>query len=168
MTKSGTATPSCPPWASAAQPSLQLAVCRQPLRRPTPPSTTCATGPGHQWQVGHHGHPSGGEYGIPKDVMFGYPVTCEGGEYKIVQGLDIDAFSQRVHQQDAERTAGRAGRRQAPALTGRRGQAAKLPSCLRGAFGRPFHGRCRPGPDAGSGGIRARRRLRSRGRNSAS
>ncbi len=37
---------------------------------------------------------SNGEYGIPKDVMFGYPVTCEGGEYKLVEGLTIDAFSQ--------------------------------------------------------------------------
>ena len=37
---------------------------------------------------------SNGEYGIPKDVMFGYPVTCEGGEYALVQGLPIDAFSQ--------------------------------------------------------------------------
>ena len=26
--------------------------------------------------------------------MFGFPVTTEKGEYKIVQGLDIDAFSQ--------------------------------------------------------------------------
>jgi malate dehydrogenase len=26
--------------------------------------------------------------------MFGFPVTCEGGEYKIVEGLPIDAFSQ--------------------------------------------------------------------------
>jgi malate dehydrogenase len=25
--------------------------------------------------------------------MFGYPVTCAGGEYKIVEGLAIDAFS---------------------------------------------------------------------------
>jgi malate dehydrogenase len=40
------------------------------------------------------GVPSGGEYGIPRDVMFGYPVTCAGGEYKIVEGLPIDAFSQ--------------------------------------------------------------------------
>ena len=39
------------------------------------------------------GIPSGGEYGIPKDVMFGYPVTCAGGDYKIVEGLEIDAFS---------------------------------------------------------------------------
>src|SRR5512141_1207009 len=36
---------------------------------------------------------SDGSYGIPQDVMYGYPVTCANGEYKIVQGLDIDAFS---------------------------------------------------------------------------
>jgi malate dehydrogenase len=37
---------------------------------------------------------SNGEYGIPKDVMFGYPVTCAGGRYQIVEGLPIDDFSQ--------------------------------------------------------------------------
>ena len=26
--------------------------------------------------------------------MFGFPVTTENGEYKIVEGLEIDAFSQ--------------------------------------------------------------------------
>jgi malate dehydrogenase len=26
--------------------------------------------------------------------MFGFPVTCEGGEYKLVEGLPIDAVSQ--------------------------------------------------------------------------
>ncbi|MFN9505312.1 MAG: malate dehydrogenase [Rubrivivax sp.] len=52
------------------------------------------------WALGTQGEwvtmgvPSNGEYGIPKDVMFGYPVTCEGGQYKIVEGLEIDAFSQ--------------------------------------------------------------------------
>jgi len=52
------------------------------------------------WALGSNGHwvtmgiPSNGEYGIPKEVMFGYPVTTEGGEYKIVEGLTIDAFSQ--------------------------------------------------------------------------
>jgi malate dehydrogenase len=40
------------------------------------------------------GIPSDGQYGIPKDVMFGFPVTTENGEYKVVEGLDIDAFSQ--------------------------------------------------------------------------
>jgi malate dehydrogenase len=37
---------------------------------------------------------SDGQYGIPKDVMFGFPVTTAGGEYKVVEGLAIDAFSQ--------------------------------------------------------------------------
>ena len=37
---------------------------------------------------------SDGSYGIPKDVMFGFPVTTQNGEYTIVQGLEIDAFSQ--------------------------------------------------------------------------
>jgi malate dehydrogenase len=52
------------------------------------------------WALGTNGAwvtmgvPSNGEYGIPKDVMFGYPVTTENGEYKIVEGLPIDAFSQ--------------------------------------------------------------------------
>jgi len=40
------------------------------------------------------GVPSNGEYGIPKDVMFGYPVRCDGGQYEIVEGLPIDEFSQ--------------------------------------------------------------------------
>jgi len=52
------------------------------------------------WALGTNGAwvtmgvPSKGEYGIPKDIMFGYPVTCEGGEYRIVEGLPIDDFSQ--------------------------------------------------------------------------
>jgi malate dehydrogenase len=40
------------------------------------------------------GIPSDGQYGIPKDIIFGFPVTTENGEYKLVEGLDIDAFSQ--------------------------------------------------------------------------
>jgi malate dehydrogenase len=36
---------------------------------------------------------SDGSYGIPKDVMYGFPVTTAAGEYKLVQGLEIDAFS---------------------------------------------------------------------------
>jgi malate dehydrogenase len=37
---------------------------------------------------------SDGQYGIPKDTMFGFPVTTEAGEFKLVDGLPIDAFSQ--------------------------------------------------------------------------
>jgi malate dehydrogenase len=52
------------------------------------------------WVLGTNGRwvtmgiPSDGQYGIPKDMMFGYPVTTSGGDYKLVEGLPIDAFSQ--------------------------------------------------------------------------
>lgn len=51
------------------------------------------------WALGTNGKwvtmgiPSDGSYGIPEGVMFGFPVTTENGEYKIVQGLEIDEFS---------------------------------------------------------------------------
>ena len=54
----------------------------------------------HDWALGTHGHwvtmgiPSNGWYGIPKDTMFGFPVTCEGGKYHVVENLPIDEFSQ--------------------------------------------------------------------------
>jgi malate dehydrogenase len=51
-----------------------------------------ALGTGGEWVT--MGVPSNGEYGIPKDVMFGFPVTTAGGDYQIVEGLPIDAFSQ--------------------------------------------------------------------------
>ena len=37
--------------------------------------------------------PSDGSYGIPEGVIYSYPVTCRGGEYRIVQNLPIDPFS---------------------------------------------------------------------------
>ncbi|MDO8436820.1 MAG: malate dehydrogenase [Nitrosomonadaceae bacterium] len=35
------------------------------------------------------GIPSDGSYGIPAGVIYGHPVTCQDGVYKIVQGLQI-------------------------------------------------------------------------------
>ena len=52
------------------------------------------------WALGTNGKwvtmgiPSQGWYGIPKDVMFGFPVTCANGEYAVIEGLPIDEFSQ--------------------------------------------------------------------------
>jgi len=37
--------------------------------------------------------PSDGSYNIPEGLMYSFPVTCKGGEYEIVQGLEIDDFS---------------------------------------------------------------------------
>jgi malate dehydrogenase len=36
---------------------------------------------------------SNGDYGIPEDIMYGMPVTCAGGTYSLVKGLEIDEFS---------------------------------------------------------------------------
>lgn len=38
--------------------------------------------------------PSDGSYGVKEGVIFGYPVTCKNGKYEIVQGLEMNAFSQ--------------------------------------------------------------------------
>lgn len=52
------------------------------------------------WALGTNGKwvtmgiPSQGWYGIPREVMFGFPVTCANGEYTVVEGLPIDEFSQ--------------------------------------------------------------------------
>jgi malate dehydrogenase len=37
--------------------------------------------------------PSDGSYGIPEGIISSFPVTCSGGRYEIVQGLDIDDYS---------------------------------------------------------------------------
>jgi malate dehydrogenase len=39
------------------------------------------------------GVPADGSYGIAEGVVFGYPVTCKGGEYQIVPGLQLGDFS---------------------------------------------------------------------------
>ncbi len=36
---------------------------------------------------------SDGSYGVPEGLVSSFPVTCEGGAWKIVQGLDINQFS---------------------------------------------------------------------------
>ena len=51
------------------------------------------------WALGSNGKwvtmgvASDGDYGIPKDTMFGFPVTTENGRFTIVKDLPIDAFS---------------------------------------------------------------------------
>jgi malate dehydrogenase len=51
------------------------------------------------WVLGTNGKwvsmglPSDGDYGVPEDIMFGVPTTCEGGAYHRVKGLAMDDFS---------------------------------------------------------------------------
>ena len=54
----------------------------------------------HDWVLGTPGDDwvsmavaSDGSYGIPKGLMYSFPVTCKNGDYQIVQGLKIDDFS---------------------------------------------------------------------------
>ncbi|MDR0479842.1 MAG: malate dehydrogenase [Burkholderiaceae bacterium] len=53
------------------------------------------------WALGTNGKwvtmgiPSDGQYGIPKDILFGFPVTTSNGEYTLIEGLPIDEFSQK-------------------------------------------------------------------------
>jgi malate dehydrogenase len=53
----------------------------------------------HDWVLGTDGKwvtmgvASDGSYGIPEDIIYGFPVTCAGGKYEVVKGLAIDEFS---------------------------------------------------------------------------
>jgi len=63
-------------------------------------AANAAIGHMRDWALGTQGAwttmgvPSEGHYGIPEDLIFGFPVTCQDGDYRIVQGLEIDPFSQ--------------------------------------------------------------------------
>jgi malate dehydrogenase len=41
------------------------------------------------------GIPADGTYDIPEGVLYGYPVTCKGGRYEIVKGIDVSEFSRK-------------------------------------------------------------------------
>ena len=64
----------------------------------------------HDWALGTPGDdwvsmaiPADGSYGIEPGVIYSYPVRCSGGNYEIVQGLEIDAFSrERMEATEAE------------------------------------------------------------------
>ena len=69
---------------------LERRLGRQRRDRPRP-----RLGPGHarattgsRWRV-----PSDGSYGIEEGLICGFPCKCRGGEYSIVEGLEIDDFS---------------------------------------------------------------------------
>jgi malate dehydrogenase len=54
----------------------------------------------HDWVMGtpdgdwvSMGIPSDGAYGVEDGLIFGLPVTCSGGSYQVVQGLDLNDFS---------------------------------------------------------------------------
>ena len=51
------------------------------------------------WALGSDGWvsmgiPSDGSYGVEPGIVYSYPVVCKGGDYEIVQGLEVNDFSQ--------------------------------------------------------------------------
>jgi malate dehydrogenase len=56
----------------------------------------------HDWMLSSHHNdwvtmsvPSDGSYGIPEGVIYGFPVTCRNGHFRIVQNLPISALGRR-------------------------------------------------------------------------
>jgi malate dehydrogenase len=54
----------------------------------------------HDWVLGTPGGdwasmsvPSDGSYGVDEGLVSGFPCTCSGGQWKLVEGLEIDDFS---------------------------------------------------------------------------
>ncbi len=54
----------------------------------------------HDWALGTADNdwvsmaiPADGSYGIAEGIVYSYPVRCSGGNYEIVQGLDVSDFS---------------------------------------------------------------------------
>jgi malate dehydrogenase len=62
-------------------------------------AANAAIGHMRDWVLGTAGRwvsmgvPSDGSYAIPVDTMFGFPVICDRGDWRIVPGLAIDEFS---------------------------------------------------------------------------
>ncbi|MFM7068728.1 MAG: malate dehydrogenase, partial [Actinomycetes bacterium] len=57
----------------------------------------------HDWHLGtpdgdwvSMAIPSDGSYGVPEGLISSFPCVCKDGTYQIVQGLEIDEFSQRL------------------------------------------------------------------------
>ena len=56
----------------------------------------------HDWVLGTNGKwvtmgfASNGQYGIPEDIIYGFPVTCADGKYTLVEGLEIDQYSREM------------------------------------------------------------------------
>ncbi|HXU92361.1 MAG TPA: malate dehydrogenase [Gallionella sp.] len=56
----------------------------------------------HDWMLSSHHNDwvtmsvaSDGSYGIPEGVIYGFPVTCRNGHYRIVQGLSVSELGRR-------------------------------------------------------------------------
>ena len=73
--------------------------------------------------------PSDGAYGVAEGIISSFACTCSGGEYTIVEGLEVNDFAQRADRRDRQRAQGgaRGGRGAGPGLTRRRGSWSSRP-----------------------------------------
>ncbi len=62
----------------------------------------------HDWALGTDGEivsmgiHSDGSYGVEEGLIYSFPVTCENGNYQIVQGLAVNGFSQDLMDKTAQ------------------------------------------------------------------
>ena len=56
---------------------------------------TWALGSGGKW-VSMGVHSAGNKYGIDEDIMYSFPIVCEGGDWNVVEGLEISEFSRKM------------------------------------------------------------------------
>lgn len=64
----------------------------------------------HDWVLGSNGqwvsmgvYSAGNSYGVDEDIVYGFPIVCENGEWKEVSGLEISDFSrERMKATEAE------------------------------------------------------------------
>ncbi len=54
-----------------------------------------ALGSGGKW-VSMGVYAAGNSYGIDQDIMYSFPIVCEGGGWKVVDGLEISDFSRKM------------------------------------------------------------------------
>ena len=38
---------------------------------------------------------TGNNYGIAEDIIYSFPIICEGGDWQVIEGLSIAEFSQK-------------------------------------------------------------------------
>ena len=65
------------------------------------------------WALGSNGqwvsmgvYSKGNPYGVDEDLMFAFPIVCEGGDWKIVGGLEVSDFSREMNKKTEAELAG--------------------------------------------------------------
>jgi malate dehydrogenase len=53
------------------------------------------TGSGGQWaSMGVYS--AGNPYGVDEDLLFAFPIVCEDGQWRIIEGLEVSPFSREM------------------------------------------------------------------------